>query len=205
MPKPSLSFFVARAVRTPVLYALVAACLPLSVWAHPGHGASGFGFLTGLLHVMHGLDHVLAAGAVGVWAARLEGRALWILPAAFVAAMGLGIGVAAAGVRLPAVEPALAASVLLLGALIATDARFSAALGALLVAAVAPFHGAAHWDAAMTGPSLGFALGVLLSTVMLHAAGVLAARTLKAHPLWLRLAAAPVALAGMAMLLLPAG
>jgi urease accessory protein len=184
------------ALVAPLLLALL---VPATALAHPGHG--GGGFWPGFLHAFHGLDHVLAAVAVGVWGARLGGRALWALPAAFVSAMAAGMGLAWAGIALPMLEPAIAASVLLLGTLIVLDARLTAAAGALIVAVFAPFHSAAHIGElpAVTG-IFTYAGGLLLSTALLHAAGIVAAQGLRNRPLALRIAAAPVALAGALMI-----
>ena len=52
-------------------------------YAHPGHA------MAGLVHPFLGIDHLLAMVAVGVWASQLGGRARWMLPAIFVAIMGL--------------------------------------------------------------------------------------------------------------------
>jgi urease accessory protein len=60
--------------------------------------------LQGLLHPFHGLDHVLAAVAVGVWGARLGGKAVWALPVAFVVALLGGTALGIAGWGLPMVE-----------------------------------------------------------------------------------------------------
>jgi urease accessory protein len=178
--------------------------LPLAAFAHPGHGETGF--LPGALHAWHGLDHALAAIAVGVWGVRIGGRARWALPFAFVAAMALGMALQAAGAHLPFVEPAIAASLLLLGAAIAGDTRIPVMPGVLLVAAFAPFHGAAHAAALDVGGALpGFAFGLLLATAALHAAGTAAAAALRARTLWLRIAAAPLALLGMGLLALRLG
>ena len=77
--------------------------------AHSGAGAQG-SFAAGAAHPLSGADHVLAMLAVGLWAALLSGRALWLLPAGFVGAMALGFGAATQGVPLPAVEPLILAS-----------------------------------------------------------------------------------------------
>jgi urease accessory protein len=184
------------ALVAPLLLALL---VPTAALAHPGHGEGGF--WPGFLHAFQGLDHVLAAVAVGVWGVRLGGRASWALPTAFVSAMAAGMGLAFAGIALPMLEPAIAASVLLLGTLIALDARLTAAAGALIVAIFAPFHSAAHIGEMPAATAiLAYAGGLLLSTALLHAAGIVAAQGLRNRPLALRIAAAPVALAGACMI-----
>ena len=64
---------------------LATIAIPTVASAHPGH--EGAGFVHGLLHPLGGLDHILAMVAVGLFAARLGGRALWLVPASFVTAM----------------------------------------------------------------------------------------------------------------------
>jgi len=181
------------------LFALALAA-PTLAWAHPGH--DGGGFLPGFLHPFVGWDHLLAMLAVGVWAAQMGGRALWAVPAAFVAAMALGAGLAFAGIGLPLVEPTVAASVLLLGVLVGATVRLPLAYGAALVGTLALFHGAAHVaDAPEAASLLPYALGFLLATAALHVCGAMAALALRARPVVLRLAAAPVALAGAWLLI----
>ncbi len=179
---------------------LLLAMTPALAHAHPGHAESGL--WAGLLHPFHGIDHVLAALAIGVWATRVRGRALWALPLAFVAAMTAGIGAALAGLHVPSVEPVIAASVLLLGALIALDARLPTVAGAALAVAIAPFHAAAHVaEMPVAGNAIAYVCGVLLATALSHGAGITVALRLRRRMLWLRLAAAPIALCGAWMVL----
>ena len=51
-------------------------------------------FAAGLSHPLFGIDHTLAMVAVGLWSALLGGRALWLVPSAFVAMMSVGFGAA---------------------------------------------------------------------------------------------------------------
>jgi len=184
-------------LRTAILFCALAT--PASALAHAGHDE---GMWAGFLHPFLGLDHLLAAIAVGIWGTRAGGRALWALPLAFVGAMAAGLGLSVAPVPIPAPELMIAASVLLLGALIALDVRLTVVPGMLLVALFAPFHAAAH---AMEMPASSSVFvyfgGLLLSTALLHAAGIAAAFALRDRALVLRLAAAPIALAGMWMVL----
>ena len=65
---------------------LATALLPTAAFAHTGVGnASSFTY--GLLHPVSGLDHILTMVAVGAFAVRLGGHALWMVPAAFVTMM----------------------------------------------------------------------------------------------------------------------
>jgi len=174
------------------------ALAPAIAWAHPGHDG---GFLHWLAHPFHGLDHVLAAVAVGIWGARLGGKAAWALPAAFVAALLGGAALSAAGWGLPMAEVAIAVSVAALGLVIALDGRTAPVCAVALMALFALFHGSAHGMAAATSAHWSiYATGIALGTLLLHAAGVGATIALRARPLVLRVAAAPMALAGLALL-----
>lgn len=156
---------------------LLAAALPLApgaALAHPGHHEAA-GWAAGLHHPIGGLDHLLAMVAVGIIAGLLGGRALWMLPATFLAMMTAGAVLAAAGIVLPFVEPAIAAS-LVAFALLAVGARL-VPLTALagLVGAFAVFHGAAHGaEMPETASGLAYGAGFLAGTALLHAAGLLA-------------------------------
>src|ERR1043166_5664100 len=93
-----------------------------TAFAHTGHGDAG-GFVHGFLHPLGGLDHVLAMGAAGLFAAHLGGRALWLVPATFVAVMALGGALGMAGGALPFVETGIALSVVVLGLAVALRMR----------------------------------------------------------------------------------
>lgn len=173
------------------------AVLSGQAWAHPGHVAPSFA--GGLAHPVTGLDHVLAMLAVGVWAAQSGGRARWALPAVFVGVMGVGGAVGMAGVGLPGVEAGIAASVVVLGLLVACAARWSVAAAAPLVGAFAFFHGHAHGTelpAAASGTA--YAAGFVVATALLHAAGLWLGHVAasRGHARLLRAAGAAVALVG---------
>ena len=181
-----------------LLTALALLLVPSIALAHPGHAG---GFLPGLLHPFHGLDHLLAAVAVGLWGARIGGRALWALPVAFVVAMIAGGIVGSSGITLSAMESMIALSVLALGAAVTFDARLPVSAGAAIVAAFALFHGGAHGAEASTQDGFAsYALGLALATAGLHASGIAICVWLKARTWILRIVAAPIALAGATML-----
>jgi urease accessory protein len=152
------------------LAAFVAVTAPAA--AHTGH-ASLVGFTSGFLHPVTGLDHVLAMVAVGLLSALLGGRALWLVPGSFIAAMLIGGALGWSGAALPLVELAIVASVVVLGIVVATARRMPVAVAMALAAAFAVFHGHAHgteMPAAVSG--LTYALGFLSATALLHAVGL---------------------------------
>jgi len=143
--------------------------------AHPEHGAA-FSLGRGLMHPF-GVDHLLAMVAVGVWsAAALPSGRRWAGPAAFLAAMALGAGLAMAGLAPPIaghVEAGVAASLLVFGAMLVFAARVPAGTGLALVAAAASLHGVAHGVELPAGASAaGYALGFLATTALLHGGGL---------------------------------
>ena len=140
--------------------------------AHPGHG-DVHGFIHGFAHPIGGLDHVLAMVAVGLFAAHLGGRALWVVPAAFVTLMAVGGALGMNGVGLPYVETGIALSVVVFGLMLATSVALPVGLAAGLVGFFAIFHGQAHGAELPVGASgLAFAAGFMIATAALHGAGI---------------------------------
>jgi len=188
-----------RLFRTVLLPALALLFAAGGAEAHP-LGVHGAGFASGLAHPFLGLDHVLAMVAVGLWAAQLGGRAIWAVPAAFIAVMVAGGALGMAGVALGPVELGIAASLVVLGALVTFGVRLPLAAAAALVGAFALFHGHAHGtELPEAASALGYAGGFVIATALLHATGVAAGRTLwrgAARP-WLRLSGAAIAAAGV--------
>jgi urease accessory protein len=71
-------------------------------FAHVGQGHM-VGFAYGFAHPLSGLDHIIAMVAVGLYAANLGGRKLWLVPSAFVATMIFGGILGYSGFPLPLV------------------------------------------------------------------------------------------------------
>ena len=140
--------------------------------AHPGHGEQvSNGFLSGLLHPMMGLDHLLAMGAIGFWSIRQNTTMKRGTPLFAVGGMIAGAGLAWAGISLAGVgvETGIAMSVLLVGVLIATLAKLPTAIGGTLVALFMVAHGYAHGTEMTQGSSLllymaGFVVATLAIT-----------------------------------------
>src|SRR5262249_31423488 len=107
------------------------ALLPTAALAHPGLGHA-HGFLQGFAHPCGGLDHMLAMVAVGLFAWQLGGRALFLVPATFVLVMAAAAALAVAGVPVPGVEIGIAASVVVLGAVVALRVKPPLAIAAAL-------------------------------------------------------------------------
>ncbi len=161
-----------------ILVAGLVALPAAAALAHPGHvhevpaAGAAAAFLYGLLHPLTGLDHLLAMVAVGLWAALAGGRALWALPLAFVVAMLAGGALGTLGVPMPAVEPVILASVIVLGALVALAARLPLGAAVALVALFGLAHGHAHGAEGPGGSLAAYAAGFTLATAALIVAGL---------------------------------
>lgn len=141
--------------------------------AHPGGG-----FTAGLLHPLSGIDHLVAALAVGLWAARLGGRALFWVPLAFVIAVAGGLALGASGIHLPLGEIVVGASVAILLAVLWLRVVVPTWAASGIVAAFALFHGHVHGAAlgALSGHG-GDIAGLLLTTLLLHLGGIALGRS----------------------------
>ncbi|MGC4062158.1 MAG: HupE/UreJ family protein [Aquabacterium sp.] len=135
-------------------------------------------FMSGAVHPLTGLDHLAAMVSVGVWSAlglthssQTRYKALLTTPAAFAGTLLIGALLGMAGLTLPGVEPMVAASLLILGLLVATRAKLPMGLGAALVAVFALFHGLAHGQE-LGGHALAALSGMVLSTAALHGLGI---------------------------------
>ena len=155
--------------RTLPVLVLTLAATPAAAHLPPGEYGS---FLAGVTHPIFGLDHVLAMIAVGLWAAQIGGRAVWLVPTAFVATMIAGFLLALGGLPLPFVEPAILTSIVVLGLVVALALRPDPRLAMALVAAFALFHGHAHGGELGGASALQFGAGFALATALLHAAGL---------------------------------
>jgi urease accessory protein len=185
---------------------LLIAALPLAAAAHTGADAGlHHGLGAGFLHPLSGPDHLAAMVAVGLWSALTARRAwpdlLWA-PLGFALMLLAGSLLGLAGVQLPAVEPMIAASLLVLGLLVFTRRRLPAVAAAALVGVFAVFHGVAHGQelAGESGAALTLG-GMLAATVLLHAGGIAIGRALRNGHRWMpRVAGAAVAIFGIALL-----
>ncbi|MFN3622448.1 MAG: HupE/UreJ family protein [Hyphomicrobium sp.] len=160
-----------RLVTGAALTALLAGAAP--ALAHSGIGHA-HGFFAGLTHPIGGLDHMLAMLSVGIWSAlavKEKAWRIWVAPAAFVGAMLAGATAGYLGLRLPMVEAGIALSVLLLGLMIVARVELPLAVGAVVVALFAIYHGHAHGSEA-TGTILAYMAGFAAATALLHVAGI---------------------------------
>lgn len=140
--------------------------------AHEGNGVQR-GFLSGVMHPLAGLDHLLAMVAVGLWGAFLGRPLIVALPVIFPAVMALGGLLGIAGIPMPPVEIGIALSVAVLGTAIAAAYRAPVWLACVAVGVFGLFHGYAHGQElpAASDPTA-YGLGFVLATGALHVAGI---------------------------------
>lgn len=154
--------------------AIVAALAPSLVLAHEGASLPYGSFIGGLSHPVLGLDHFLAMVSVGILSAQIGGRAIWTVPATFVAVMAFGGLLGYIDIGLTAIEAGIAISVLALGIAIASDRKLPISLAMTAVGFFAIFHGYAHGAEMPTvANSVTYAAGFLTGTAALHLFGVL--------------------------------
>lgn len=177
---------------------------PAAAFAHTGVGDAA-GLAHGFMHPVGGMDHVLAMVSAGVFAYMLGGRALLLVPAAFVAMMAAGGALGMAGVPVPFVEFGIGLSIIVIGSAAALGQKMPTAAAMALVGIFAVFHGAAHGaEMPQDSSGLAYAAGFMLATALLHAAGIavcrLAARLFAGHSRFAaRLSGAAAAAAGTGM------
>jgi len=135
-------------------------------WEVPAAGDTRFTMWMGL--ISGGLSIALLWLGIATWH-----LALWAVPLAFVSVMMLGAILGMGGIHVPFTEQGIAASVLILGILIAAALRLPLAASVAIVALFALFHGYAH-GAEMPATTSGFRYGIgfVAATVLLHACGI---------------------------------
>ena len=145
----------------------------ISVAAALSGVASAHGFEgSGWVHPLTGADHLLAMVAVGLWSAQIGGRALYVIPAAFLLAMALGAGLGLMRFPLFGVEPLIAFSVVGLGYALVRQVPFQVPVALLTVGLFGMAHGFAHGEAFTGVQRAGNQVaGFLITTAGLHLVG----------------------------------
>ena len=179
---------------------------PVAASAHVGAGDT-HGFAHGFSHPLSGIDHVLAMIAVGLFAAHLGGRALWLVPLSFVSVMVIAGVAGMDGIRLPFGEVGIAMSVVVLGLATAFQVSVSTLVAMTLVGFFAIFHGHAHGaEMPETVSGLSYGAGFVCATAMLHAIGIGLSRAIGKTgvyaPRIVQIAGSGMAITGLAILTL---
>lgn len=160
----------------------------------------GASFAAGFAQPLLAPGHLLAMIAVGLWAVQIGMAWRWRLPAFFLVGTATGVAAGFAGLALPWPGLGLAATVLVLGLFLAAappwpkPAALAAAAGFGVVHGLAQRHGIGVADLTWA------ALGMLLGTAILLAAGVEAGLTIGRQPKALRFLGAALGIAGLALM-----
>jgi urease accessory protein len=177
------------------------------VMAQAAHAHSealaGGGFVQGFLHPLTGGDHLLAMVAVGMWGAVLGVPLVWLLPVTFPMLMVFGAVAALAGFALPAIEPGIAVSVLVLGGAIAASWRAAIPVALAVVAFFGFLHGYAHGrELPQAASPAAYASGFVLASGLLHGTGIAigTVRAVRHGDIVLRVLGAAIAAAGVWLL-----
>lgn len=194
--------------RAPGVLAAAAVWLALAApaAAHANEVVRFGSFLGGITHPVLGPDHLLAMLSVGIVSTQLGGRAILTVPATFVAFMAVGgtIGLVTGAIPMEMIELGIAASVLVLGGMIAVARRIPVLAVMAGVAFFGSLHGYAHGVETPTiAEPAQYAAGFLLGTAGIHLAGVLigeVARQYRAGIPVLRTAGGGIAVLGVLFL-----
>jgi urease accessory protein len=157
-------------------------------------------WITGLLHPFAGIDHLLAALAVGMFASRLTGRLAILPPLLFILAMGLAF-VTAPPMPAPYLyETGITLSLFILGVMLVLPQPLRLDIGLPLIAIMALAHGSAHFaEGASGGVAAAWGVGLLFATAFLHVIGLSIGRVFRQE--LLRLGGGVLILTGMILTL----
>lgn len=114
-----------------------------SLYAHTG-GIVDSSLMSGLLHPLTGVDHLLVLMSVGICAAKQGGKALWLYPCLFFALMTVGALMNAYAVYVPFIEPLITLSIVFFGLLVSVNPKKLADILFVGISFFAIFHGYAH-------------------------------------------------------------
>lgn len=159
------------------------------------------GVLSGLAHPIIGLDHLAFIAAMGV-AAGVAALTLAI-PVVFIMASALGVGLHVQGFALPEAEWVIAASVLLIGAMVAAGRALPTGGWVALFALAGLFHGYAFGGTvvgAERAPLAAYLAGLVIVQAVLAIGIALIAQRGAADMIKPRLAGAAIAGIGIAIL-----
>ncbi len=140
--------------------------------AHVQRGGAT-GLTTGFYHPWSGWDHILAMVAVGVWGVQLGRPAIWLLPVTFPVIMSIGGFLGLIGCPLPGTEVGIGLSALLLGLMVAAEARPPLWVAILMVGIFGLYHGHAHGtELPPNEDGLSYSIGFVMATGCLHGVGI---------------------------------
>lgn len=183
----------------------VATLTPSMVWAHAGH--EHLSFVSGALHLFTGLDHLLALIASGLCLAMLGRRRqqasnLLLIGAVLLAAVLIAPVLPALNMMSAFnMEPAIIATLIVLGSVLALAVAMPVYLRVILLAGVAGIHGFTHGQE-MAAQSISYAFGLALTSVAVMGASLCMAVVLQRMQWQQLIRAAGISIAAGGLLLL---
>jgi len=127
------------------------------------------GFVSGILHPIFGLDHLLAMLAVGMISVKMGGKAIWYVPLFFIIVMFLGSNI---GIYYPDIidaEIGISLSILVLGLSLFITKRIPLFVIYIGVGLFALLHGHAHGvEMPFAGDPFYYALGFMSGSALIH-------------------------------------
>lgn len=147
--------------------------------AASAHSISEVGLSHGFWHPLLGLDHLLAALAVGLLASQ-SSHSKWIIPSTFIIGMILGSVLGFLNLKFPFVEAGILMSIFVMGIALTMQSSLSLKKCIPFLLFFGFFHGHAHGMELKEMESALFTLlGLVLSTSLIHGAGLGAVNLLK--------------------------
>lgn len=146
----------------------------LTVHAHHVMNTDKHPFIGGFSLPFHGVDHILAMVAVGLWAATVSSKKRrWVFPLSFMAFMVVGMVMGFARIPIPYVETGIWVSVVAMGLLLAVLGKMPNQLVAMLIGFFGIFHGyACGADMPNAWSPWSFGLGLIACTLGLIGVGM---------------------------------
>ena len=181
------------------------ALLSTIAYAHPGHDTNHI-LISGFIHPITGIDHLLAMLAIGLWSAlSLDSlKKAIIAPANFALLLLAGTQLGTKGLTMPYVEPLILSSLLVLGLLLVCRTTLPVKTGAVIAGIFALAHGLAHgMELPGDGSAILFIIGFMISTLLIQCTGLLLGFILKTRSQWPgRIAGAGIALYGASLMVI---
>lgn len=144
-----------------------------SLYAHT-EGVIDNGFLSGLLHPLTGVDHLLVLVAVGICAAKQGGKAFILFPGIFLALMSVGALISSYAIQIPFIEPLITVSIVVFGLLVSVNQKQLSRLLFIAISFFAVFHGYAHAaEIPQDSSVIGYFSALLLMSLMICISGSL--------------------------------
>jgi urease accessory protein len=140
------------------------------VFAHTNTLEHG-GFMSGLMHPISGLDHILAMIGVGMLAFYLSKKSTMVL-GSFIGAMILSAIAGYNGVMMIGIEEGILISIAVVFAMIGFAQKLPLSSTLIIVAFFGMFHGFAHGAEFTTGNFIAYIAGFGSSTLVLHLTGM---------------------------------